>query len=148
MVRDSRRPYDPITILLMPRWSNAAVSIQTMYHIIDSVDYAIASASDDDEARQFKSGWSLVDDIPLLVLRPSSSLSCKWSVDAVAQISAAHGGKAVCVFLVDGQDVPGYKAGKRNLWERSFAEQLQRAVLDSQIHQFSDSWATSPPRAR
>lgn len=148
MIRENRKPYDPLNILLMPRWSPAVVSVQSIISIIDNVDYAIAVARDEEESRCIKNGWTAADDVPLLILRVSVETSCKWSVDAITHISSANGGRAICVFLADGYDVPGYDAEKRSHWNKQFAESLQRSVLDSQVHEYSNSWATSPPRAR
>lgn len=148
MNRKQRKPYDPLMILLMPRWSSAALSVQTFLGVIDNVDYALAVASDAAEAARFRSSWTGMNEVPLVVLRLEPDSSCKWAVEAVSQISKSKGKRAVCVLLADGYDVNGYSARKQGKWNRLFAEMLQRTVLDSQIHEFSRSWATSPPRSR
>jgi len=148
MARQHRRPYDPIRILLMPRYSSAVHAIQSISNIIDDVDYAIATADDDRQAILLRNQWLIDDEVPLLILRVGAEATSKASVDAIAHISSANSDSAVCVFLVDGYDVDGYLAEKRNHWNRQFATALQKAVLDSQIHEYSNTWATSPPRAR
>lgn len=148
MSRQQRKPYDPLAILLIPRWSSAAVSVQSFYGVIDNVDHALAVATDDQQSRCFKNGWTIANEVPLVVLRVELESSYKWAVEAVAQISKANGGRAVCVFLADGYDIAGFAAEKRRAWNRQFADLLQRTVLDSQVHEYSKSWATSPPRAR
>jgi hypothetical protein len=143
-----RSPYDPLVILLMPRWSDAVSAVQAGYGVIDRVDHAFALAENPEEARLFQAGWSSTPSLPLLILRVPASDSLSWSVDAVAELSKSKDDRPVGVLLVDGPEVAGYADGKRGAWNRAFAEAVHKAVLDSQVIEYSTTWSVSPPKVR
>jgi hypothetical protein len=148
MSRCIKAPYDPLIILLLPRWSEAVAAIQAIYRIIDEVDYVLAITSGCEEARVIRQRWLDVDDLPLLIARVDPSETVQSAVDAVAEISKANSDRPIGVLLADGPDAPDYWVQKRRQWNRLFAEKLHRTVNDSQVFEYSQTWMLSPPRVR
>ncbi len=143
-----RSPHDPLVILLMPRWSDAVPAVQADYGVVDRVDHALALATTDEEADRFQKGWPQSLSLPLLILRLSASDSLAWSVDAVAELSRSREDRPVGVLLLDGPEVPGYVDERRGAWNRAFADAVHKAVLDSQVIEYSTTWSVSPPKVR
>jgi hypothetical protein len=143
-----KTPYDPLVIVLMPRWSDTVAAIQAVYGVMNQADYAIAVASNDQEARRFHDSWTITPDVPLLILRIPEADSIQQAVKAIAEMSKANGHQAVGVLLADGPDAQDYTESKRDTWNRAFAETLHKTILDSQVLEYSNTWAASPPRVR
>ena len=138
----------PILVALFPRFTTAVGVVSELLSQLGSEVFAIALAESETEASAFRTSWPEVTLQPLLLLHCKESDSLATSTNAIGEIMSERGSRPLAVLLADGPCLEGFKESQRAAWNRAFSRELSSNILDTQVFEYTPTWATTPPRIR
>lgn len=133
---------EPVVILLMPRFTEAAGPCARMLPELTGKHFAVGLYSSKEERDGFYRLWQ--GEPPLLLIRHQSWDLMSHAVEVVLEIARNHLGRPIGVIVADGPEVSGFKME----FVRDLGERICDAITDVQVFLYSTSWTVNPPRIR